>query len=209
MQTTLNPARRGALMTPVTPDALHRLAGWAGLLGGALLLVATARRGGLIPENAFTHAIAPPASALELFTLTALYLRQRDRTGVLGLVGYAVNLLGLAGLFAVEFATHAIFPYLSGSTRDELLAGPTRGFLLTIALTFLLGVVLFSVTSLRARVFPVPAVVLYLVGFAPAALRGIVPEAVYLAGLTIGGLGILWLSAALVRPLGAREAPFI
>jgi hypothetical protein len=209
MQTTLNPARRGTLMTPVTPDALYRLAGWAGLVGGALLLVATARRGGLIPENAFTHAIAPPASALELFALTALYLRQRDRAGVLGLVGYAVNLLGLAGLFAVEFATHAIFPYLSVATRDELLAGPTRGFLLAIALTFLLGVVLFGVASLRARVFPVPAVILYLAGFAPAALRGIVPEAVYLAGLTVGGLGILWLSVALVRPLSARGEPFI
>ena len=196
-------------MTPVTPDTLYRLAGWAGLLGGALLLVATARRGGLIPENAFTHAIAPPASALELFTLTALYLRQRERTGVLGLVGFATNLLGLAGLFAVEFSTHAIFPYLSEGTRDDLLAGPTRGFFLTVALTFLLGVVLFGVASLRARVFPMPAVALYLLGFAPAALRGIVPEAVYLAGLTVGGLGVLWLSVALVRPFGAGEEPSI
>lgn len=205
MQTTLSPSRRSPLMAPMTPDALYRLAGWAGLVGGILLLVATARRGGLIPENGFTHAIAPPASALELFALTALYLRQRERAGVLGVVGYAVNLLGLAGLFAVEFATHAIFPYLSVATRDELLAGPTRGFFLAVALTFLLGVVLFGIASLRARVFPMPAVALYLLGFTPAALRGIVPEAVYLTGLTVGGLGVLWLSAALIRPPTPQE----
>ena len=86
----------------------------------------TARRGGLLPENALTHAIAPPASALALFALTALYLRQRDRAGTLGLVGFAVNLVGLAGLFAVEFTTHAVFPYLDETTRTDLLAGPTR-----------------------------------------------------------------------------------
>jgi hypothetical protein len=196
---------------------LYRLAGWAGLAGGALLLVATARRAGLLPENAFTHAIAPPASALELFTLTALYLRQRTRTGWLGLVGYALNLLGLAGLFAVEFLTHAVFPYLDQATRAAVLAGPTRGYLLTVALLFLAGVLLFGLASLRARVFPVPAVALYVAGFGPAALRGIVPEAVYLAGLSAGALGVLWLSLSLIRtdpsldpddrPIGAELQP--
>jgi hypothetical protein len=185
---------------------LYRLAGWAGLIGGLLLLVAAARRGGLLPENGFTHAIAPPASALELFTLTALYLRQRTRTGPLGLVGYVINLLGLAGLFAVEFLTHAVFPYLDPATRDALLAGPTRGYLLTVAVLFLTGVLLFGLASLRARILPVPAVALYVLGFAPAALRGIVPEAVYLTGLCVGGLGILWLSLVLVRTERSHDA---
>ena len=184
---------------------LYRLAGWAGLAGGTLLLVAAARRAGLLPENAFTHAIAPPASALALFTLTALYLRQRTRTGALGLVGYAVNLLGLAGLFAVEFVTHAVFPYLDRATRDAVLAGPTRGYLLTVALLFLTGVLLFGLASLRARVFPVPAVALYVAGFASAALRGIVPDAVYLTGLCVGALGTLWLSLALIRTGGSLD----
>src|SRR5688572_16896711 len=58
-----------------------------GLVGGALVLIAAARRGGLIAENTLTHAIAPPASALTLFTLTGLYLYQRDRVGRLGLAG--------------------------------------------------------------------------------------------------------------------------
>jgi len=71
-------------------------------------------------------------------------------------------------------------------------------------MTFLAGVVTFGVASLRSRVLPAPAVALYVLGFAPAALRGIVPEAVYLGGLTVGAVAVLWLSTAL---LGAgREA---
>ena len=190
----------------MTTTSLYRLAGWAGLIGGVLLLVAVARRGGLIPENALTHAMAPPASALTLFTLTAIYLYQRDRVGRLGLVGYSVNLLGLAGLFAIEFATHAIFPYLSPETRDELLDGPTRVWFLAVAVTFLVGVLTLGVASLRARALPAPAFVLYIAGFAPASLRGIVPEAVYLGGLTVGALGVLWLSAVLARVVDRRPA---
>ena len=178
---------------------LYRLAGWAGVIGPALLFVAVERRGGLIPENAFTHAIAPPASALTLFTLTALYLYQREQVGALGLVGYAINFCGLAGLFAIEFATHAIFPYLSTETRDVLLDGPTRTYFLVVAILFLVGVSTFGVASLRGRTLPVPGVALYVLGFAPAALRGIVPEAVYLGGLTVGGLGVVWLSAGLIH----------
>jgi hypothetical protein len=183
----------------IASATLYRLAGWAGLVGGALILVAAARRGGLIAENTLTHAIAPPASAMTLFTLTALYLYQRDRLGRLGLVGYVINLLGLAGLFAIEFATHAIFTYLTDSARTELLAGPTRSYFLVVAVLFGAGVITFAVASLRARVLPVPAVVLYLVGFVPASLRGVVPEAVYLGGLSIGAVAVLWLALTLVR----------
>jgi hypothetical protein len=191
----------------MSAQRLYRLAGWAGLVGTVLILVAAARRGGLLPENGFTHAIAPPASALELFTLTALYLRQRERSGIAGLAGYVLNQLGLAGLFAVEFVTHAIFPYLDGTTRDALLAGPTRGYLLTVAAVFLLGVLLFGFASLRARVLPGPAVALYMLGFAPAALRGIVPEAVYLTGLCVGAVGVGLLSVALLPPAHRSSPP--
>jgi hypothetical protein len=183
----------------VPPAALYRLAGWAGIVGAGLLFVAVARRGGLIPEVTLTHALAPPASALTLFTLTGLYLYQREPIGRVGLVGYGLNLVGLAGLFAIEVITHAVFPYLSTATRDDLLAGPTRVWFLVIAVTFMAGVLIFGIVSLRARVYPAGASVLYLAGFVPAALRGIVPDPVYLAGLSVGGIAVLWLSITLVR----------
>jgi hypothetical protein len=203
MDTSLARPTTAGMNMSIAPATLYRLAGWAGAVGGVLVLVAAARRGGLIPENTLTHAIAPPASALTLFTLTALYLYQRDRAGRLGLVGYVLNMLGLAGLFAIEFATHAIFAYLSEATREELLAGPTRAYFLTVAVLFGVGVITFAIASLRARLLPVPAVVLYLAGFVPASLRGIAPEAVYLGGLTVGGLAVIWLSLSLIRSASA------
>src|SRR5690606_32345762 len=143
--TTLARPTSAGTTNHVTVATLYRLAGWAGLVGGGLLLVAAARRAGLIAENALTHAIAPPASALTLFTLTAIYLYQRDRVGRLGLVGYVINQLGLAGLFAIEFTTHATFPYLPEAVRTDLLSGPTRLYFLVVAVLFAAGVTIFAI----------------------------------------------------------------
>jgi hypothetical protein len=178
---------------------LYRLAALTGLAGGVLTLVAVARRAGLLPENAFTHALAPPASALLLLTLTALYLRQRREAGRLGLAGFVLNHLGLSGLFAIEFLTHAVLQYQDTAAREAVLTGPGRPYFLVVALTFLIGVVLFGVASWRAGVLPRAALALYVPGLCAASLRAAVPEVVYLSGLVAGAAGVLWLSAALLR----------
>jgi len=176
---------------------LYRLAAWAGFVGAALTLLAAARRGGLLPDNPLTHALAPPASALLLFTLTALYLRQRRETGRLGLVGYVLNHLGLTGLFAIEFLTHAVLQCEDAATREQILTGPGRPYFLVVALIFLIGVLLFGAASWRAAIFPRPAVALYVLGLTAAALRTSVPEPIYLAGLAIGSVAVFWLSLTL------------
>lgn len=178
------------------PDrVLYRLAGAAGVIGGLLTLFAVARRGGLVPENGLTHALAPPATALLLFTLTALYLRQRERTGRLGLAGFVLNHLGLTGLFAIEFVTHAVLQYQGDPAA---VIAPGRPYFLVVALIFGLGVVLFGVTSWRAGVLPRGALALYVPGLCAAALRTSVPEAVYLGGLVLGSAGVIWLSTSLL-----------
>src|SRR3712207_5834973 len=89
---------------PLVPStALYRLAGLAGMLSGLALAVNIARRGGAIPANLLTRGIAPISSVLGLFALTGLYLRQRRATGAFGLVGYALNLVGVAGTVGVEY----------------------------------------------------------------------------------------------------------
>jgi hypothetical protein len=186
---------------------LYRFAGYAGLIGGVLIVLAVCRRGGLVPENALTHALAPPASALLLFTLTALYLCQRAESGRLGLIGFVLNHLGLSGLFAIEFVTHAVFQYQDEATREQVLAGPGRAYFLVAAMTFLTGVVLFGIASWRAGVLPRGALVLYVVGLGAAALRTSVPEAVYLGGLLTGSAAVMWLAGqSLIRPSTAPSA---
>ncbi|TDO39352.1 hypothetical protein [Paractinoplanes brasiliensis] len=183
----------------MTESILYRLAAIVGLVGGGLTVLAAGRRAGLIPENALTHALAPPATALLLFTLTAFYLVQRRAAGRLGLAGFVLNHLGLSGLFAIEFLTHAVLQYQDAAGRERILTGPGRPYFLVVALVFLAGVLVFGLASWRAGVLPRGALVLYVGGLSAAALRTSVPEAVYLGGLLIGSAGVLWLSAALMR----------
>lgn len=183
----------------MTESILYRLAAITGLAGGGLTVLAAGRRAGLIPENALTHALAPPATALLLFTLTAFYLVQRRTAGRLGLTGFVLNHLGLSGLFAIEFLTHAVLQYQDAAGRERILTGPGRPYFLVVALIFLAGVLVFGLASWRAGVLPRGALVLYVGGLSAAALRTSVPEAVYLGGLLIGSAGVLWLSAALMR----------
>ncbi|MBL7260697.1 hypothetical protein [Paractinoplanes lichenicola] len=183
----------------MTENLLYRLAAIAGLAGGGLTVLAACRRAGLIPETALTHALAPPATALLLFTLTAFYLVQHRSAGRVGLAGFVLNHLGLSGLFAIEFLTHAVLQYQDAAGREQILTGPGRPYFLVVALTFLAGVLLFGVASWRAGVLPRGALVLYVAGLSAAALRTSVPEAVYLGGLVVGSAGVLWLSIALLR----------
>jgi len=185
-------------VTRTAAYSLYRLAAWAGLAGAVLTLLAASRRAGLVPETALTHALAPPASALLLFTLTALYLRQRQESGRLGLAGYVLNHLGLTGLFAIEFLTHAVLQYQDAATREQTLTGPGRPYFLAVALIFLIGVLLFGVASWRAAILPRPPLALYMLGLTAAALRTSVPEPIYLAGLAIGSVAVFWLSLALL-----------
>jgi hypothetical protein len=192
------------------PDRiLYRLAGLTGLIGAVLTVVAAARRGGLLPENPLTHALAPPAGALLLFTLTALYLCQRSRSGRLGLIGFVLNHLGLSGLFAVEFLTHAVLQYQDAATREQILTGPGRPYFLVVALTFLAGVLIFALASWRAGILPRGALLLYAAGLSAAALRTAVPEAVYLGGLLVGSAGVLWLATTLLRLPESAEAELV
>ncbi|GAA0278266.1 hypothetical protein [Cryptosporangium japonicum] len=188
----------------MTDSARYRLAGAAGLLTGVLLLVNDLRREDLLPENAVTESIAPVPAVLALFALTGLYLWQRHTAGTLGLVGYALNLAGVAGLLIAEFASHFLFADLTTAEVEALVDGRARVGFLVIAAVFALGTVLFAIVSWRA--FPRWAVALYAVGFLLAALRGAVPDVVVSVGFLLGSAGLLGLSWTLWRASSSAPA---
>jgi hypothetical protein len=175
--------------------SLYRATAVAGFACAVLLVVNVLRRGGLLPENTLTHAIAPFGALTGLLAITGLYLAIRGTT--LGLVGYLLNAAGLAGAFAIEYTLHYVFPLLGAATVSGLLAGGTgRAFLVT-SVVLLAGVLTFSAAALRAGTLPAVAIVLYAVGMIPGALRNVVPVPVYLVGLTVAAVGIAWMSARL------------
>lgn len=182
--------------------ALFRLAGLAGLLTAVLLLLNDLRRVGLVPENAVSESIAPLPAVLALFALTGLYLWQRTETGVLGLVGYALNTAGVAGLLIAEFTSHYLFSGLSDAEIEDLVAGRPRAGFLGIAAIFAVGVTVFAIASWRSGRYPRWAIALYLIGFLLAAGRSAAPDAVVSLGFLLGAAGVgglcltLWRNAA-------------
>ncbi|WP_113703637.1 hypothetical protein [Nonomuraea lactucae] len=180
-------------------SSFYRAASVAGFACAAILLVNVARRGGLLPETAVTHAIAPLAPLTGLLTVTGLYLLISGRAGGLGLAGYLLNAAGLAGAFAIEYTLHFVFPYLGRPVIAGLLTvGTGRAFLVT-SVVLLAGVVSFGAAALRTRALPAAGIVLYMAGMIPGSLRNAVPPPVYLAGLAVAAIGIAWLSTRLWR----------
>jgi hypothetical protein len=186
------------------PTTLYRLAGRAGVVTGILLLFNDARRVGLVPENTLTHSIAPIAAFLAPMVLTGIYLYQRERFGVLGLWGYVLSAAGLVGLAAIEFTLHYVFPLLDKAVVDKLVDGRTGTGFLIISVLFLAGTVLFGLGLWRADQFPRGAVVLYVVGFVPTALRAVLPAPVVSITFVFASAAIIWLSLVLAV---ARTAP--
>ncbi|MET8991433.1 hypothetical protein ABZW49_38785 [Nonomuraea wenchangensis] len=186
---------------------LHRVAAVAGFLSGLLIVVNAARRGGLVAETDFTHAIAPFGALTGLLAITGIYLVIRHRAGVLGLVGYVLNSAGLAGAFAVEYILHYVFPYLGAGTVAALLKGMTGTAFLVTSAVLVVGVVVFGVAAVRSGMMPVVAVVLYVAGMLPGSLRNLVPVPVYLGGLVVAAAGVVWMSVRLwsVEPAGETD----
>ncbi|MGA5761859.1 hypothetical protein [Nonomuraea bangladeshensis] len=176
---------------------LHRVAAVAGFVSGLLIVVNAARRGGLVAETDFTHAIAPFGALTGLLAVTGIYLVIRHRAGALGLVGYVLNSAGLAGAFAVEYILHYVFPYLGAGTVAALLTGMTGTAFLVTSAVLVIGVVVFGVAAVRSGMMPVVGVVLYVAGMLPGSLRSLVPVPLYLGGLVVAAVGVVWMSARL------------
>ena len=185
-------------------NRLYRIAALAGFACALLLVVNSARRGGLLPDTGFTSSIAPFGALAGLFTLNGLYLVQRAETGVLGLIGYALNGAGLAGAFAIEYVLHFVFRYLPADQITALVNGGTGTAFRVTAIVLILGVLVFGIAMWRARRLPIGAIALYVVGMIPGSLRNVVPEAAYLSGLVVAAMGVAWLSLSLWR-LSDRE----
>lgn len=176
---------------------LYRLGGLAAVLCGVALAFNAARRGDVIPTTELTRSFAPLAQLFGLFAITAFYARTRDATGTTGLVGYALNFLGLAGLVGAEYIVNFIFPYVEQSEVDRFVDGHAGTMFTVTQVVFLTGALVFSIALLRSRQLPAVAIVLYLIGSVPIGLRGVLPDATLNPGLVVAGAGLLWLGITL------------
>ena len=169
---------------------LYRWSGITGILVGLLNLLAE-----------FLPAVTGQpldllANILGLWVLTALYVRQRAASRVLGFVGYALQFFGMVVIIGFLFARAFVFSALEAAQKAALLAGPA-GLATVIGLALVtLGAILFGVATLRAGVFPKWAAFLLMIGFVSAPIGAAVPV-VMAPGEVILSIGLIGISYAL------------
>lgn len=183
------------------PGSLYRLSAWAAILSGLFIIVKKLIVELLLPLNPLTNAVGSFGLILGLFALTGIYLYQREASGQLGLIGYLVNWFSLAFVSGVDYTRLYVLPYLSQNEIQALLVGPTRLVFLSCALFFGIGVLLFGVASLRARVFPRLAILLYMLGFTLYSLSFVLPVLVVRIAEVGGALGVVWFGYATLAAL--------
>jgi len=173
---------------------------WCGLLliVGAALLVVALVMASFVPE--LNQQLPPLANTLLfvssiffLLSLPAMYARQADVAGWLGLIGHGLLQTGIL-LFVIVSA-----PPLLYSSFDLPFENSLTAFLLGIALT--LGLLLTAIATLRAGVFPRWAGILLLAGTAGFFFSFFIAEWLpRLAGQVVGvitniplGLALAWI----------------
>lgn len=121
------------------------LAAGAGLLGIAIFILALKP----VINQAFSPGVSLLlliSSVLLLLSLPAMYARQADAAGWLGLAGHALLQTGILLLVLIA-ATPILYPALKLASGENLVI-----FLLGIALT--LGLLLTGIATIGANVFP-------------------------------------------------------
>jgi len=171
---------------------LYRWTGIVGILAGVLNVVVE-----LLPER-IGQPLDLLVNTLGLWVLAALYLRQREASGVLGLIAYSIQSFGMALVIGFLFTQAFVLSGFDTAQRAAVLAGP-MGIATVLALGMVtVGAILFGIATLRAGVFPKWAALLLMIGFMMTPIGAFAAPIVKSAGEFILSAGLIGLSYALV-----------
>jgi hypothetical protein len=158
-------------------EKLFRLAGVAAVIAGVLRMAATFTGGIVTGEAAeVLYAVIDMAA---VFGIIGVYLRHRSRLGGLGVVGFAVALVGAASIVGPDGVMLGVELYKAGSVA------------------LLLGLAILGGLMLRAGVFR-SAAVLFVAAFGLAMVSPVLAVLATVSGF-VYGLGMVAAGVALVR----------
>jgi len=196
----------------MSPARLMRWSGWSLMLGGIAIVghylshpPGETAQFTLYPLWEMSHWLGGIAWLLVLFGLVGVYLRQSERIGVLGLIGFVLAFAGSALDAGGEVVFGAIMqPVIAGLAPDWLNAtspfyvSALRPALGVINLPLVVGFLLLGVVTLRAGVFPRAAsgLVILVVPIGVAALASVGSSfqqvLQILVGLVLGAGLLMW-----------------
>jgi hypothetical protein len=201
----------------VTPTTLFRATGVAAALAGLIFIGVQIGSPHIDGTNITTTNVVVRdtlkvfMAAFALAGITGMYLRQVNKAGALGLVGYAVFAVGYLSLLGTEFVAAFVLPSIAHSAPayvSNAIATATNGTvtgdvgliktaILINGLTYVAGGFIFGIALFRAGVLARWASVLLAVGSLATIATGIVPQYERLfafpTGVALVGLGwSLW-----------------
>jgi hypothetical protein len=207
----------------VTTERLIRWAGLATILGSVSLLLFPVlhpnhdtegyRSWIWIPAHLTPHI----AAIAFLFGLPAIYARQGERNGWLGLAGYVLATIANAQLLMIAWVELFMFPYLGLQGIDFDSAPPPAGVEIAgplMNLSMAVGYFVLGLSIVRAGVLPRGAGVLLMVGapffaLGDMVLRMLVPDTtldLFFVSTSLFGLAMGWVGLALWTGQGERGA---
>jgi hypothetical protein len=201
----------------ITTTTLSRAAGLAAVAGGLLFMAVQIKHPLLdAPFTTTTeYAVRETAkilmAALSLIGITGIYLRQVRQAGVLGLIGYLLLGVGYLTILSIQVIGVFVLPDLAASNPgyvNDVLAVATSGTplgdvgrmqtLSQVAITYIVGGVIFGIALFRANISPRWAAVLMSVGAVATVATFQLPELTQRlfaipVGVALVGLGYsLW-----------------
>ena len=142
-----------------------------------------------------------------VFAFVALYAAQAEQSGLLGILGVVLSVVGttlVSGVVLVEIAG------ASGAEADAVLGVGLPGALALLGgLAFLIGLVLFGAATMRAGVFPREAGLLLIAGdvvFGAGSFAGSAATTFEIIGAAITCAAFVWLGLSLLSGSGASES---
>lgn len=202
----------------VTTTRLGQAAGIATALAGAIFIAVQINHPAMDVASVSTtdwvvrNGAKALMAALALAGLTGLFLRQRAKAGLVGLVGYLILSIGYLLMFGTEFLATFALPSAArtapGWVNDVVVAafgGTPTGDIGALSVVFaatgicyMLGGLLFGIATFRAGILAGWAAVLLAVGNVSTLALSVLPESfnrpmAVPTGIALVGLGVsLW-----------------
>jgi hypothetical protein len=202
----------------VTTTRLGQAAGIATALAGAIFVAVQVNHPAMDVSSVATtdwvvrSAAKTVMSALVLAGITAMYLRQRAKVGIFGLLGYLLLSAGYFLMFGTEYLAAFALPSAADTAPgwvDDVIvkafggssAGDIGSLSTVFALTglgYVLGGLVFGITTFRAGIFARWAAALLAVGNVSTLALGVLPDSfnrpmAVPTGIALIGLGVsLW-----------------
>lgn len=154
----------------------------------------------------YLSVMAVMHAAIMPLVMLVLYSYQTKEAGLLGLIGLAVSVIGFFGFLCLQFDMAFVWPVLSERTPELVdFNGPmfqdSRFALVHFWMgpVHTVGMLLFGLALIKARVFPRITCVLFMIGLilSPGALFP--PFLIRVMGGVMGALGLGWITLLLLR----------